>query len=156
MSISQLDRHVASSSHFTLINNVFSFTFLDFPLIVVHLKVAERNVSITWLPAFKGECHVSGYLVYYRKVISEVKSTGQWKKVIVSQYNATNHNLQLQCYMEYEITVTAQNADGESPLNQSNVRKVKTGGGKYSQNQQQGVQLTLLSKGQLDDSVMKF
>lgn len=115
-------------------NNVFfPFTFnLDFPQIV-NLKVAERNVYITWLPAFKGECHVSGYLVYYRKVTSEIQScTGQWNKVNVSQYNATNHNLQLQCYMEYEITVSAQSANGEIPLNQSNLWKIQTGGGKYT------------------------
>jgi len=48
----------------------------------------------------------------------------------LSQYNATNHNLQLQCYTEYEITVTAQSANGETPLNQSKLWKIKTGGGK--------------------------
>ena len=115
-------------------NVVFSLTFyLDFPQIV-NLKVAERNVNITWLPAFKGECHVSGYLVYYRKVISEV-NIGQWNKAIVSRYNATNHKLQLQCYMEYEITVTTQSTNGDTPLNGGKLWKVKTGGGKYSQNQ---------------------
>ena len=110
------------------------FTFnLDFPQII-NLKVAERNVSITWLPAVKGECRDLWYLVYYRKVISEV-NTGLWDVVHVSQYNATNYNLQLQCYREYEITVTAQSANGETPLNQSKLWKVKTEGGKYSQNQ---------------------
>ena len=109
----------------------FPFTFyLDFPQIV-NLKVAERNVNITWLAVLKGACHVSGYLVYYRKVISEV-NTGQWNVVNVSQYNATNHNLQLQCYTEYEITVTTQSANGDTPLNQSKLWTVKTGGGKYS------------------------
>ena len=103
---------------------------LDF-LHVVNLKVAKGNVNITWLPTFKGECHVSGYLVYYREVSSEV-STGQWNVVNVSQYNATNHNLQLRCYMEYEITVNTQNANGDTPLNRSKLWKVKTGGGKYS------------------------
>ena len=114
---------------FTLMNVVFSLTFyLDFPQIV-NLKVAERNVNITWLPALKGECHVSGYLVYYREVSSEV-NTGQWNVVNVSQYNATNHNLQLQCYMEYEITVNTQFENGDTPLNHSKLWKVKTGGGK--------------------------
>ena len=109
----------------------FSFTFyLDFPLIV-NLKVAERNVNITWLPVLKGECHVSGYLVYYRKVISEV-NTCQWNVINVSRYNATNHNLELQCYMEYELTVTTQSANGDTPLNQSKLWRVKTEGGKYS------------------------
>ena len=108
---------------------LFAF-YLDFPQIV-NLKVAERNVNITWFPAYKGECHVSGYLVYYRKVISKV-NTFQWNVVNVSQYNATNHNLQLQCYMEYEITVNTQSANGDTPLNQSKLWTVKTGGGKYS------------------------
>ena len=112
----------------------FPFTFyLDFPQIV-NLKVAEGNVNITWLPAFKEECHVSGYLVYYREVITEV-NTGQWNVVNVSPYNATSHNLQLQCYMEYEITVTTQIANVDTPLNRSKLWKVKTGGGKYSQTQ---------------------
>ena len=125
-------------------NNVFSLQLsTDFPQIV-NLEVAERNVNITWLPAFKGVCHVSGYLVYYREVISEV-STGRWNVVNVSQYNATNHNLQLQCYMEYEITVNTQSANGDTPLNRSKLWKVKTGGGKYSQNQEQGVKLMLLA-----------
>jgi len=112
----------------------FFFTcYIDVPQIV-HLQVTESNVNITWLPAFKGECHVFGYLIYYRKVIFEV-NTSQWNVVNVSQYNATNYNLQLQCYMEYEITVTARSANGETPLNQSKLWKVKTEGGKYSQNQ---------------------
>jgi len=96
------------------------------------LKVAEGNVSITWLPA--GECHDFWYLIYYRKVISEV-NTGLWHVVHVPQYNATNYNITLQCYREYEITVTAQSANGETPLNQTKLWKVKTGGGKYGQNQ---------------------
>ena len=128
---------IVCSSHFTARNNFF-FTFnLDFPQIV-NLKVAGGTVSITWLPAItpavKGECHVFGYLIYYRKVTSEV-NTGLWDVVHVSQYNATKYSLQLQCYREYEITVTAQGANGEIPLNQSKLWKAKTGGGKYSQNQ---------------------
>ena len=118
------------------IDEQFFFPFalyLDFPQIV-NLKVAEGNVNITWLPAFKGECYVSGYLVYYRKVISKV-TTFQWNVVNVSQYNATNHNLQLQCYMEYEITVNTQSANGDTPLNRSKLWRIKTGGGKYSWNQ---------------------
>ena len=112
----------------------FSSLFLGFSLIV-NLKVSESNVNITWLPAFKGECHVHvfGYLIYYREVIREV-NTSQWNVVSLSQYNATNYNLQLQCYREYEITLTAQSANGETPVNQSKLWKVKTGGGKYSHN----------------------
>ena len=72
------------------------------------------------------------YLIYYRKFISDV-NTGLWDVVHVS--NATNYILQLQCYREYEITMTAQSANGETPLNQSKLWKVKTEGGKYSQNQ---------------------
>ena len=106
---------------------VFYFNLDQFPQIV-NLKVAGRNVSITWLPAVKGECHVFEYLIYHRKVISEV-NTGLWDVVHVSQYNATNYNLQLQCYRQYEITVTAQSANGETPLNQSKLWKVKTEGG---------------------------
>lgn len=113
----------------------FSTFHLDFPQIA-YLKVTERYVNITWLPAFKGECHVFGYRVYYRKVISEV-NTSQWNVVNVnmSQYNAPNYNLQLQCYMEYEMIVTARSANGETSLSQSKLWKVKTEGGKYSQNQ---------------------
>ena len=92
------------------------------------MKVMEDNVNITWELPFEGECHVFGYLIYYRKVISEV-NTSKWNVVSLSQYNATNHNLQLQCYTEYEITVTAQSANGETPLNQSKLWKVKTGRG---------------------------
>ena len=110
----------------------FLHFFLDFPQIV-NLKVSESNVNITWLPAFKGECHVFGYLIYYRKVIREV-NTSKWNVVSLSQYKATNYNLQLHCYREYEITVTAQSANGETPVNQSKLWKVKTGGGKYSHN----------------------
>jgi len=122
------------SSHFALGNNVFFFTFhLDqFPQIV-NLKVAGRNVSITWLPAFKGECR-DWYLIYHRKVISGV-NTGLWDVVNVSQYNATNYKLQLQCYRKYEITVTTQSVNGETPLNQSKLWKVETEAGKYSQTQ---------------------
>jgi len=111
---------------------IFFTSFLDFPQIV-NLKVNENNVNITWVLAFKGECHVFGYLIYYRKVISEV-NTRKWNEVNLSQYNATNHNLQLQCDTEYEITVTAQSANGETPLNQSKLWKVKTGRGKGSFN----------------------
>ena len=129
----------------------FFFTFhLDFPQIV-NLTVKEPNVNVTWLPTFKGECNMFGYLIYYRKVISKV-NTGQWNLVLVSQYNATNYNLQLQCYMEYEITITALSANGETPLNRGKLWKVKTEGGKYSQNQQQG----LLRKERLGYSVFKF
>ena len=96
------------------------------------MKVKEPNVNITWLPTFNGECNEFGYLIYYRKVFSEV-NTGQWNVVNVSQYNATNHILKLKCYMEYEITVNTQSANGNTPLNRSKLWKVKTGGGKYSQ-----------------------
>ena len=150
--------HVVCSSHFTLTNNVFFFTsHLDFPEIE-NLKVAGRSINVTWLPAFKGECHNFWYLIYYRKVNSEV-NTGQWNVLNVSQYHATNYNLQLQCYKEYEIIVTAQSANGETPVNQSKLWKVKTEGGKYSQNHWQGEQLNvigLFSKGQLGKSVTKF
>ena len=124
--------NVVCFSHWTLMNNCFCFHFhLDFPQIV-NFKVKTPNVNITWLPAtFKGECSMFGYLIYYRKVISKA-NTGQWNVVKVSQYNATNYNFQLQCYMEYEITVSAQSANGEIPLNQSNLWKIKTGGGKYT------------------------
>ena len=126
-----LYRHVVNYSHFALLNNFFSFsTCLDFPQIV-NLTVTEPDVNITWLPPFEGECHVFWYLLYYRKVISGV-NRGQWNVVNVSQYDATNYNLQLQCYMEYEITVTAQSANGETPLDQSKLWKVKTEGGKHS------------------------
>lgn len=122
----------------------FFFTFhLDFPQIV-NLKVKGPNVNITWLPTFKGVCNISGYHIYYRKVISKVNSS-QWNVVKVSQYNATHYNFQLQCYMEYEITITALNANGETPLNRGKRWKVKTEGGKYSQNQQLGLQLMLLA-----------
>ena len=47
--------------------------------------------------------------------------------------------------MEYEITITALSANGETPLNRGKLWKVKTEGGKYSQNQQQGPQLMLLA-----------
>ena len=47
----------------------------------------------------------------------------------VSQCNATNYNLG-----EYEIIVTAQSANGETLVNQSKLWKVKTEGGKNSQN----------------------
>ena len=85
---------------------VFYFNLDQFPQIV-NLKVAGRNVSITWLPAFKGECHVFEYLIYHRKVISEV-NTGLWDVVHVSEYNATTtiYNLQLQ------TTIFNSNATG--------------------------------------------
>ena len=124
--------HVVCSSHFMLTNDDFLTLHSDFPEIQ-NLKVTGRNVNITWLPAFKGECRDFWYHIYYRNVISEV-NTGQWNVLNVSQYNVTNYNLQLQCYMEYEITVTAQSANGETPVNQSKLWKVKTEGGKYSQN----------------------
>ena len=120
----------ARGMFFSLLRGLKSFSlhFLDFPQIV-NLKVMEDNVNITWELPFEGECHVFGYLIYYRKVISEVNvNTSKWNVVNLSQYNATNHNLQLQCYTEYEITVTAQSANGETPLNQSKLWKVKTGG----------------------------
>jgi len=119
--------HVACSSHYYADEKHFHY-FLDFPQIV-NLKVMGSNVNITWVLAFKGECPVFGYLIYYRKVISEV-NTSKWNVVNLSQYNATNHNLQLQCDTEYEITVTAQIANGKTPLNQSKLWKVKTGRGK--------------------------
>jgi len=130
MCLSQFVMHVVFSSHFTLRNNFFFSFYLDFPPIV-NLKVAGRNVSITWLPVVKGECHVFGYFIYYRKVISEV-NTGLWDVVHVSQYNATNYTVQLQCYREYEMTVTTQIVNGETPLNQTKLWKVKTEAGKYS------------------------
>ena len=120
--------HVACSSHYHVDEYVLLYIFLDFPQIV-NLKVVEDNVNITWELPFERECHVFGYLIYYRKVISKV-STSKWNVVNLSQYNATKHNLQLQCYTEYEITVTAQSANGETPLNQSKLWKIKTGGGK--------------------------
>ena len=124
--------HVACSSHYNADEKGFLYIFLDYPQIV-NLKVMEDNVNITWELPFEGECHVFGYLIYYRKVISEV-NTSKWNVVNLSQYNATEHNLQLQCYTKYEITVTAQSANGETPLNQSKLWKVKTGRGKYSVN----------------------
>ena len=114
-----------------LVNNDHFFTFyLDFPQIV-NVSVKESNVNISWLPAFEGECQTFWYTVYYRKVTSE-GTRGQWISVNVSQPNTTNYNLQLQCYREYEITVTAWSANGETPLNQTELWKVKTRGGKYS------------------------
>ena len=90
----------------------------------------EHNVNVTWLPAFEGECHVSLYVIYYREVISGVR--GQWHSVNVSHDNATHYNLQLQCYKEYEISLTAWTANGETPLSESKLLNVKTGGGNES------------------------
>lgn len=117
--------------------NYFTFS-LGIPQIK-SLTVKEHNVNITWLPAFDGECHVLWYMVYYRDVISGVNK-GQWNAVNMSQHEAAAyHSLQLQCYKEYEITVTAWSENGETPLNQSKLVKVKTGGGNYNQNREQDV-----------------
>lgn len=106
--------------------NVFS-SFLVVPLIINQTnKVKGSTVKVTWK---QGSCpvQVAMYTVYYREAIRGSNGS-RWRAVNVSQF-ANHYNLKLKCYKEYEITVTAWSEYGETPLNQSKLWKVKTGGG---------------------------
>lgn len=88
-------------------------------------KVPGKLVTVTWNPLFEGVCPADKYTVYYR----EVKSA-RWKSRDVFK-NVTQYDLELECFKEYELAVTATwRRNGETPINKSTHWKVKTGQGK--------------------------
>ncbi len=92
-------------------------------------KVPGKFVTVTWKPLFEGACPADKYTVYYR----EVKSAG-WKSRGVLK-NVTQYDLELKCFKEYELAVTATwRRNGETPINNSNHWKVKTGQGNKNGN----------------------
>ena len=108
----------------------FNFNLLGVPTIVNKNKEVEgRIVEVTWEPPLEGACPVVRYTVHYREVILP-PGTSTWTSVNINR-NATSYTLHLNCMKEYEIAVTSFNAHRESVLNDSQIWKFKTGGGKF-------------------------
>ena len=80
-------------------------------------EVKGRTLTIR-----QGSCSVDIYAVHYREW-KPGNNAGIWKVVNVSQF-ADYYNLELECFKEYEVTVTGWGARTLKPW------KVKTGQGK--------------------------
>ena len=88
-------------------------------------EVLGKFVTVTWNRLFEGACPADKYTIYYR----DVKSA-RWKPREVFK-NTTRYDLELECFKEYELAVTATwRRNGETPRNISNHWKLKTGQGK--------------------------
>lgn len=96
------------------------------PVVTDHMdEVPGKFVTVTWNPLFEGACPSDKYTLYYK----DVKSAA-WKSHDVFK-NVTQYDLELECFKEYELAVTATwKGNGETPLNNSNRWRVKTGQGK--------------------------
>ena len=70
-------------------------------------------------------CHVVEYNVYYREVILRDEK-GHWNLITVDR-NTTSYTLHLECWKQYEITVTAFYSHGESDKEDRKIWNFKTG-----------------------------
>ena len=70
-------------------------------------------------------CTVVQYNVNYREVILHAEK-GHWNSITVSG-NTTGYTLHLECWKQYEITVTSFYSHGESDKKDSNTWNFKTG-----------------------------
>ncbi|KAJ7323431.1 hypothetical protein OS493_031628 [Desmophyllum pertusum] len=85
-------------------------------------EVPGKFVTVKWKPRFEGACPADMYTVYYREV-----KIAEWKSRNVSK-DVTQYDIELECFKEYEIAVTATwRRNGETPLDNSMHWKVKTG-----------------------------
>ena len=89
--------------------------------------VARGAVEVKWNSPLKGACPVRMYNVYYREVFSKTEE-GKWDSIAIDR-NITKHTLYLNCWKEYDITVTSLNSNGESAFSDSQVGRFRTGGG---------------------------
>ena len=106
-------------------NIFFIFYFVGFPQIISDV-VDKNNVTVIWEKPFDGECRVTKYTVYYREIERTLGSG--WKAVIVSKHKL-NTTVQLTCHRMYEVEITAWTSYGETPRDQSRVKRVLTLGG---------------------------
>ena len=70
-------------------------------------------------------CTVVQYNVYYREVILRAEK-GHWNLITVNG-NTTSYTLQLECWKQYEITVTSLSSYNESDKEGSKIWNFKTG-----------------------------
>ena len=70
-------------------------------------------------------CPVVQYNVNYREVILHAEK-GRWNSITVSG-NTTSYTLHLECWKQYEITVTSFYSYGESDKEDSKIWNFKTG-----------------------------
>ena len=89
--------------------------------------VTGGTVEVKWNSPLEGACPVRGYNVYYREVFSKTKKS-KWDSIAIDR-NITKHTLYLNCWKEYDITVTSLNSNGESAFSDSQVERFRTGGG---------------------------
>ena len=93
-------------------------------------EVKGSAVAVRWEPPFEGICPVERYHVFYREVISPTEKS-KWNLRTVSG-NTTSFTLYLDCWKEYDVTVTSLNAYRESEVSASNIWNFKITSGKTS------------------------
>ena len=84
----------------------FFIAYAGFPLTVNRREEVSGNiVKIMWEKASRCPANITvTYTVYYREVL-RTGSRGKWNAVSVLK-GATQYDLQLKCFKEYEIAVT--------------------------------------------------
>ena len=91
------------------------------------VKVPGKHVNVKWKTTFEGACPADKYTVYYREV-----NLRQWKLRHVPK-GIAQCDLQLECFKEYDVAVTATwTRNVETPINDSTRWKVVTGQGKQT------------------------
>lgn len=87
-------------------------------------EVTGKFVIVKWSPLFEGACPPDQYNIYYRD-----DTLVDWESRHVSG-NVSQYDLELKCFNEYELAVTATwGRSRETPLKNSKRWKVKTGKG---------------------------
>ena len=101
-------------------------SFAGVPVIANSSKdVTGGTVLVKWEPPMESICHVVHYNVYYREVILQAEK-GHWNLITVDR-NTTSYTLHLQCWKQYEITVTSLSSYNESDKDDSKIWNFKTG-----------------------------
>ena len=83
-------------------------------------EVKGGTVLVKWEPPMERICPVLQYNVNYRE------DEGHWNSITVSG-NTTSYTLHLECWKQYEITVTSLSSYNESDEEDSKIWNFKTG-----------------------------
>jgi len=73
--------------------------------------------KLSWKTPSSNSCPIIGYTVHYRKSVSTTIDQKMWQTKSLEQPDITNHRLQLNCGMTYDVTVLAWNERGSSYAN---------------------------------------
>ena len=96
-------------------------SFVGAPVIVNKSKeVTGRTVLVKWQPPMESRCTVVQYNVNW------LAEKGHWNSITVSG-NTTSYTLDLECWKQYEITITSFYSYGGSDKVDSKIWNFKTG-----------------------------